>query len=128
MAKKQSLVYSSAILPIYKWVDPKVLGIPSRLTSEFLKSLREEHLLTLEGEYEGEYILEEPDVDERVCYLNLAGGPRWMWMYDILVSKFSVRIPFTHFHFTVLERTGAAPSQLHPNSWAMIRGFKIICE
>ena len=51
-----------------------------------------------------------------------------MWMYDVLISKFGIRIPFTHFQFTILEWTETAPSQLHPNSWVMIRGFEIICK
>ena len=103
MARKQALVFSFAIPSVYRRVDPEVLGIPSKVTSEFLKSLCEEHLLTLEGEYEEEYILEAPCANERVCYLNLVGGSIWMWMYDVLISKFGVRIPFTHFQFTVLE-------------------------
>ena len=70
------LVFHSIIPLIYRWVDPEVLGIPSKVTSEVLKSLHEEHLLTPEGEYEEEYILEAPGADERVCYINLAGGLR----------------------------------------------------
>ena len=128
MVKKQMLVFSSVIPSIYGWVDPEVLGIPSRVTLEFLKSLCEEHLLTPKSKYEEEYILETPGADERVYYLNLVGNLRWMWMYDVLISMFDVRVPFTYFQFTILERTGTTPSQLHPNSWAMIRGFEIIYE
>ena len=114
MMRKQTPVFPSMISSIYRWVDPEVMGIPSRVTLEFLKSLREEHLLTSEGEYEGEYILEVSGADERVCYINLVGGPRWMWMYDILISKFGVRVPFTHFQFIILKWIGATPSKLHP--------------
>ena len=78
MVKKQSLIFPPAIPWIYKWVDPKVLRIPSRVSSKFLKSLQEEHMLTPEEEYEEEYILEAPNVNERVCYLNLVGGSKWM--------------------------------------------------
>ena len=92
-------------LDIYKLVDHKVLGIPSKVTPEFLKSLWEEHLLTLEGEYKEEYVLEAPNVNETVCYLNLDGGLKWMWMYNVLISIFGIRIPFTHFQFTILEWT-----------------------
>ena len=74
-----------------------------KLTPEFLKSLREEHLLTAEGEYEEEYVLEALDTNERVCYLNLEGCPKWMWMYNVLISKFDVHIPFTNFQFSILE-------------------------
>ena len=97
MANKQSLVFPVTIPLIYRWFDSEVLGIPSKVTSDFLKSLREEYLLTLEGEYEEEYYLEAFTADKRVCYINLHGGPRWMWLYDVFISKFGVCIPFTHF-------------------------------
>ena len=72
--------------------------------------------------------MEAPHINERVCYLNHGKGRNWMWIYDVLISMFGVRIPFTHFHFTILKQTVGTPSQLHSNSWAMIRGFEIIYE
>ena len=128
MARKQSLIFLPSIHWIYKWIDLEVLGIPSKVCSEFLRSLREEHLITLEGKYEEDYILEVPHVDERVCYINHGRGLNWILMYDVLISKFGVCIPFTHLQYTILERTGLVPSQLHPNSSAMIQGFEIICQ
>ena len=74
MGRKQQLIFLPSIHWIYKWVDPKVLGIPSRVSFEFLRSLREEHYITPEGEYEEDYILEVPHVNERVCYINHGSG------------------------------------------------------
>ena len=51
-----------------------------------------------------------------------------MWMYNVLISKFGIRVPFTHFQTTILQQTEVTPCQLHLNSQAMIRGFEIICE
>ena len=117
MVRTRSLTFPPpSIHWIYKWVDCEVLKIPSKVTPEFLKSLREEHLLIPEGEYEEECVLEAPNADKRVCYLNLDGGLKWMTMYEVLISKFGIRILFTHFQFTILEWTGTAPSQLQPNS------------
>ena len=98
------------------------------MTSEFLTHFKEENLISPEGEYEEEYYLEAPGPSERVSDLNLHGGPRWMWCYNVLIFKLGVRILFTHFQVEILNRAEAAPSQLHPNSWAMIRGFEIIHE
>ena len=128
MARKLSLVFLPSIHQIYKWIVLEVLGILSRASFEFLRSLREEHLITLEGIYKEDHILELPYVDERVCYINYGRGTYWMWMYDVLISKFGVHIPFTHFQFTILEGTGATSSQLYTNSWAMVRGFEIIFQ
>ena len=85
-------------------------------------------MITLKGEYEEDYVLEVLDMDERVCYMNHGNEPNWMWMYDVLILKFGVRILFNDFKFMILEQTLVATSQLHPNSWAMIRGFEIIYE
>ena len=97
------LVFLPSIHWIYCWVEPKVLGNPFVVTSEFLGHFREENLLTLKGEYEEDYILEAPSPSKRVCYINHERGSRWMWMYNALISKLGVRVPFTHFQFTILE-------------------------
>ena len=59
---------------------------------DFLRSFREKNLITVEGNYEKDYIFKVPNVNKRVCYVNYRDGPNWMWMYDILISKFSVQI------------------------------------
>ena len=129
MARKpKSLVFPLSIPWIYRWVDPEVLGIPSAVTPEYLHHFREENLITPEGEYKEEYILEAPGPNERVCYINHDGGPRWLWMYDVLIAKLGIRLLFTIFQVSIIQWTEAAPTQLHPNSWAMIRGFEVVCE
>ena len=85
-------------------------------------------MITPEGEYEEEYILEAPGSSDRVCYINHDSGLRWLWMYDVLIAKLGVRLPFTHFQVSMLQWTKAAPTQLHPNSWPIMRGFKIVCK
>ena len=101
-----------------------MLGIPSAVTPEYLHHFREENLMTPKGEYEEEYVLETLGPSDRVCYVNHEGGSRWLWMYDVLIAKLGIRIPFTHFQVSILQWTEAAPTQLHPNSWAMMGGFK----
>ena len=122
------LQFSPSIHWIYRWMEPEVLGTPSMASSEFLGYFREENLLMPEGEYKEDYTLQAPGPNERVCYNNHESDPKWMWMYNDLISKFCVCIPFTDFQFTILEQTLVTRSQLHPNHWAMIRGFEIICE
>ena len=105
-----------------------MLGIPSAVTPEFLHHFREENLIIPEGEYEEEYFLEAPGSSSRVCYINHDGGLRWLCMYGVLIAKLGAQLPFTHFQVSILQRTEAVPTQLHPNSWAMMRGFEIVCE
>ncbi|XP_020958504.1 uncharacterized protein LOC107642100 isoform X1 [Arachis ipaensis] len=51
-----------------------------------------------------------------------------MWMYETLFTCLGVRIPFSDFQQDVLKLCGCAPSQMHPNSWAIIRGFELLCS
>ena len=88
--KQKTLVFPPSIPWIYCWVDLEVLGIPSAVTPEFLHHFREENLITPEGEYEEEYVLEAPGPSDRVCYINHDGGPRWLWMYDFLIAKLGI--------------------------------------
>ena len=90
------------------------------MSPKYLRSHREENLITPKGEYEEDYTLKVPNVNERVCYINHVSNSSWMWMYDVLISKFGVCIPFTDIQFMILEWILVAFSQLYPNSWAMI--------
>lgn len=77
MDKKQAqniLQFPPLMYWIYWWVELEVLGNPVLVTFDFLSSLREENLLTLEGEYEEDYTLEVPSANERVCYINQRNG------------------------------------------------------
>jgi len=45
-----------------------------------------------------------------------------------MFTQVGVRIPFSAFQMALLGRVFVAPSQLHPNSWASIRCFEMVCE
>jgi len=42
-------------------------------------------------------------------------------------KKVKLRLPFTRFERELLTELNIAPAQLHPNSWAFIRAFQILC-
>ncbi|RDY04869.1 hypothetical protein CR513_11358, partial [Mucuna pruriens] len=50
------------------------------------------------------------------------------YLYDTLHSKLGVKLPFSHFERAVLQALNVAPTQLHPNSWAYVRAFELLCE
>ena len=73
MGKKQApkvLWFLPLINFIYYWVNREILGTPLSVNSRFLRSLREENLITPKGKYAEDYILEVLDVKKRVCYVN----------------------------------------------------------
>ncbi|MED6111276.1 hypothetical protein PIB30_051046 [Stylosanthes scabra] len=80
--------------------------------------------------YSTKYKLEVPNVNERICFINHRAGDvsDWLWFYDYLFTRVVIRIPLTSFQQEILRQSGVAPSQLHPNSWAFIRSFELVCQ
>jgi hypothetical protein len=48
-------------------------------------------------------------------------------MYASVISNMNLWLPFTGFEFAVLKVLNVAPSQLHPNSWAFVKAFELVC-
>ncbi|KEH26360.1 hypothetical protein MTR_6g053030 [Medicago truncatula] len=65
---------------------------------------------------------------EKVCTMRPKGVKEIFHMYGAVLEEFGVKIPFTLFEMDVLRLLNVAPSQIHPNSWAFICGFEILCE
>ncbi|MED6153177.1 hypothetical protein PIB30_099122, partial [Stylosanthes scabra] len=99
--------------PLYSWATRDVLGSPSTLTEDYLKSLKESGIICGGGEEEEHYRVELPRRGERICELNLEHPrvPHWLWVNERL-----------------LQRCFVAPSQFHPNTWSSIRCFELVTE
>ena len=55
-------------------------------------------------------------------------GGLFCFVYTTLFRKVKLRFPFTRFERELLTELDIAAAQLHPNSWAFIRAFQIICD
>ncbi|KAL2334346.1 hypothetical protein Fmac_015559 [Flemingia macrophylla] len=49
------------------------------------------------------------------------------YVYDCWFRDLHVKLPFDDFIMSVLRVLNVAPNQLHPNSWAAMQVFKILC-
>jgi len=49
------------------------------------------------------------------------------FVYTTLFKKVKLRLPFTRFERELLTKLNIAAAQLHPNSWAFVRAFQIMC-
>ncbi|MED6225027.1 hypothetical protein PIB30_089823 [Stylosanthes scabra] len=114
---------------LYDWVATEVLGTRSKVTKEYLDEMLKENIVFAPNHCT-KYKLEVPDVNERICFINHRAGevPDWLWVYDYLFTRVRIRIPLTLFQQEILRRSAVAPSQLHPNSWAFIRLFELVCQ
>ncbi|RDX69400.1 hypothetical protein CR513_51487, partial [Mucuna pruriens] len=66
----------------------------------------------------GESISTTTPVDHKPCF----------YLYDTLHSKLGVKLPFSHFERAMLQALNIASTQLHPNGWAYVRAFELLCE
>ena len=49
------------------------------------------------------------------------------FIYSTIFQRLELRLPFTPFERTLLTEVNVAPAELHPNSWAFMRAFAILC-
>jgi hypothetical protein len=54
-------------------------------------------------------------------------APHYFYMYASVIYNLNLWLPFTEFEMSSLSALNVAPSQLHPNSWAFVKAFELLC-
>ncbi|QCD87621.1 hypothetical protein DEO72_LG3g2159 [Vigna unguiculata] len=72
--------------------------------------------------------LERVSAVNRVCHGQEGATEKFFYMYMCHFSQLHVRLPLDDFTMGVLRALNVAPTQLHPNSWAYLQAFRILCE
>jgi len=72
--------------------------------------------------------LERVSAIDRVCHGQEGAAEKFFYMYMCHFSQLHIRLPFDDFTMGVLRALNVAPTQLHPNSWAYLQAFCILCE
>ncbi|RDX88615.1 hypothetical protein CR513_29769, partial [Mucuna pruriens] len=67
-------------------------------------------------------------LDEIVCEWATKTKEPFFYLHETLFSKLGIKLSFTDFERVALRALNIAPTQLHLNSWAFIRAFKLLCE
>ena len=49
-------------------------------------------------------------------------------MYEVVFKDMGFRLPFSDFQQEMLRWTKLSPSQIHPNSYAFMRAFELVCD
>lgn len=125
MAKLKELHHSasqSGVLDIgeYSWVLADVMRRSSSYTTpRSIIGVEKENHINIVPSDKGELVCQAQPTDNR---------PPFTFVYETVGSRLGVRLPFSKFQCDVLKALNVAPSQLHPNSWAIIRAFTILCE
>ena len=82
----------------------------------------------LEGVSSGAFALCRCREFETVCLGRGEGRKDFFYFYSCLFSDIHVRFPLDGFIMEVLGILNVAPTQLHPNSWAAIQVFRLLCD
>ena len=72
--------------------------------------------------------LEQVSAIERVCHSQEGATDKFFYMYMCHFSQLQVRLPLDDFTMGVLRELNVAPTQLHPNSWAYLQAFHVLCQ
>ncbi|QCD89722.1 hypothetical protein DEO72_LG4g668 [Vigna unguiculata] len=72
--------------------------------------------------------LERVSVVDRVMHGQEGATEKFFYMYMCHFSQLHVRLPLDDFTMGVLRALNVAPTQLHPNSWAYLQAFRILCK
>ena len=71
--------------------------------------------------------LERVSAIDRVCHGQEGATEKFFYMYMCHFSELHVRLPLDDFAMGILRALNVAPTQLHPNSWAYLQAFRILC-
>ena len=62
-----------------------------------------------------------------IDYRVYEGEPFFLLYYTVF-KRIKLRLPLTDFERALLTEINVAPAQLHPNSWAFMKAFAILCN
>ncbi|MCI00895.1 hypothetical protein A2U01_0021919, partial [Trifolium medium] len=116
---------SSRSLAIVEF-DIMSMEVSSKFTSsEIVTCFRE--AVKLSGSNNEDHIVTEPvRLDEFVTEVK-SEEPHHFYMYTSVLQVLNIWLPLTSFEGTMLRLLNVAPCQLHPNSWAFIKAFEVVC-
>ncbi len=119
----------------FSWVDPRVVEFSSTYgTEKSVAKFLAKYPVLKAGE--GSDDSRDPDYfrilpcgpTERVCLDRAGNGPPFFYMYVCFFSDLHVSLPFDKFTMGVLRALNVAPTQVHPNTWASLQAFRLLCD
>jgi len=118
---------------LYPWASDELLSECSSLTS--MKDWRDH--IGDPSVYQHRAFARRHDVDisvlpctpsKPVCGEERSNnGIPFFFFYQTVFKRIGMRLPFSGFGRELLTEINVAPAQLHPNSWAFVKAFGILC-
>jgi len=116
---------------LYPWASATLLGETSSINSDRdilrLKKGDQTHL-SFNKEHDDKVSVHPCPPGEPICTNNQGhDGDPFYFIYATMFKKVKLRFPFTRLERELLTELDIAPAQLHPNSWAFVRAYQILC-
>ena len=119
---------------LYRWAPNSLLAETSQINTfkdiEAYKKSESDEKFHVFGREQDVYVKVLPCREgEPVCVNNRADPEEpFFFMYATAFKRLKLRLPFRGFERALLNEVNVAPSQLHPNSWAFVQAFGILCN
>jgi len=66
--------------------------------------------------------------NERVCHGKGEATLDFFYVYACLFHDLGLTVPFADWQMAVLRQIQCAPTQIHPNAWASMQAFDVLCR
>ena len=66
--------------------------------------------------------------NERVCHGKGAVKLEFFYVYACLFHDLGLTVSFANWQMVVLRKIQCAPTQIHPNAWASMQAFEVLCR
>ncbi|MCH80669.1 hypothetical protein A2U01_0001441 [Trifolium medium] len=105
---------------------PVTMEVPSKYTSvEMVRSFRK--AVKLSDSRHEDSIITEPVREDEFVFSKNDKPPHYFYLYTGVIQPLNIWLPFTPFEAEMLKVLNVAPTQLHPNSWAFVKAFEVMC-
>ncbi|MCH86035.1 hypothetical protein A2U01_0006889, partial [Trifolium medium] len=110
---------------VLRSLDGEMETLTKFTTLENIRCFREVIKL-YSGEDESQVVVDPVGEGELITNTN-SNKPHYFYMCSVVIQSFNLWFPLTSFEDTVLRVLNIAPNQLHPNSWAFVKAFEVVC-
>ena len=119
---------------LYPWASSDPLGETSEFTTfaSIVTYRKIEHPKKncLFGKEHDKFVKFVPCRVGEPVYSDESSDPEgsFCFIYSTIFKRLLLRLPFPSFEQALLTEINVARAQLHPNSWAFVRAFSILCH
>ena len=118
---------SIQLLLAFEWVEDDVLKYRPSLTFAVSVATLQRQVILTNSEDFCKLAIQAYGSDDFPFLRAASRTPPFFFMYKCLFEVFNMILPLSSFQCALLKHLNVALSQLHCNSWAMVKDFEVLC-